>query len=138
MLARFANGVPVAAELTDPVAESAAETAAPAVFDYAKALAAQDQEMVEIVAEAFVAQWPADKQKLREALGKSELNVVLYTAHALKGTLSMFGAAPAAYLAAQMETMASESDAAGIGRILDFFEIEVERLLEEMAGFTAQ
>jgi PAS domain S-box-containing protein len=138
MLARFANGVPVAAELTDQVAESTAETAAPAVFDYAKALAAQDQEMVEIVAEAFVAQWPVDKQKLREALGKSELNVVLYTAHALKGTLSMFGAAPAAHLAAQMETMASESDAAGIGRILDFFEIEVERLLEEMAGFTAQ
>jgi response regulator RpfG family c-di-GMP phosphodiesterase len=138
MLERFAKGVPVPAELSDPVAESAVETAAPAVFDYAKALAAQDQEMVEIVAEAFVAQWPADKLKLREALGKSELNVVLYTAHALKGTLSMFGAAPAAHLAAQIETMASESDAAGIGRILDFFVLEVERLLAEMSDFTAQ
>ena len=78
-----------------------------AAFDYAAALAEQDQEMVDIVAQAFVRQWPHDLRNLREALAQADWPRVGYTAHALKATLSLFGAAPASALAAQMEACAA-------------------------------
>lgn len=87
-------------------------------FDYAAALAAQDQEMVEIVAQAFVDQWPGDLKKMGDALKDADFNGVLYTVHALKGTLSLFGALPASALATQIEGLAGRSDAASISSLL--------------------
>ena len=98
-------------------------------FDYAKALAAQDQEMVEIVAQAFLDQWPEDLKKVRDAMKSADYKVVLYTSHALKGTLSIFGAVPASELAMQIETLAGQSDGASMAALIDPFALEVERLL---------
>jgi HPt (histidine-containing phosphotransfer) domain-containing protein len=98
-------------------------------FDYATALAAQDQEVVEIVAQAFVDQWPDDLKKMREALECADYKVILYTSHALKGTLSMFGALPASELAMQIESLAGQSDGTCIAPLIDPFALEVEHLL---------
>ena len=106
-------------------------------FDYAGALAAQDQEMVEIVADAFVDQWPEDWKKMGEAMAHGDFNVVLYTSHALKGTLSMFGALPASQLAALIEGYAAQGDAESIDALLAPFATEVERLLTVMKSIAA-
>jgi CheY-like chemotaxis protein/HPt (histidine-containing phosphotransfer) domain-containing protein len=103
-------------------------TAAPGNFDYARALQAADQEIVEIIAQAFVEQWPEDLQKIQESLAGGDLKSVLHTAHALKGTLSMFGARPASELAQRMEALAGAEDAMGITPLIAPLTTEVEKL----------
>lgn len=75
-------------------------------FDYEKALAASDQYVVDIVADVFAEQWPLDLKKMTEALAGGEMSPLLHTAHALKGTLGMFGARPAVDLAQELEMLA--------------------------------
>jgi len=75
-------------------------------FDYEKALAASDQDVVDIVADVFAEQWPLDMKKMTEALAGGEMSPLLHTSHALKGTLGMFGARPAVELAQELEKLA--------------------------------
>ncbi|MBV5299628.1 MAG: response regulator [Rhodoferax sp.] len=81
-------------------------------FDYAAALRSSDQEVVDIIAEIFIAQWPLDVQKMRQALERQDAVVLWHTAHALKGSLGMFGARPAVALAAELERMMSDQQPA--------------------------
>lgn len=84
---------------------------APALeFDYEQALAQSDQEVVDIVADVFMAQWPIDVKKMTDALAIGDQSSWLHTAHALKGTLGMFGAKPAVNLAEQLEKLAAGGD----------------------------
>lgn len=75
-------------------------------FDYGVALRSSDQEVVDIISEVFVAQWPLDVKKMRQALAQGDLVPLRHTAHALKGSLGMFGARPAVGLAAELEQLA--------------------------------
>ena len=87
-------------------------------FDYGAALKLADQEVIEIISEAFVDQWPAELEKINNGVSCGDLTVVMHTAHALKGTLSMFGAAPASALAAQMEQLAMRKDVEGVNALV--------------------
>ncbi len=78
-------------------------------FDYVQALAASDQEVVDIVKEVFMAQWPVDLDKMTAALASGDMSPLLHTAHALKGTLGLFGAKPATQLALELEKMAADA-----------------------------
>jgi len=98
-------------------------------FDYAKAMTHVDQEVLEIIAQAFVDQWPEDLKKMRDGLESGDLQAVLHVAHALKGTLSMFGAKPASELAYQIEQGSMRSDTVGIVEILPALVVEMERLI---------
>jgi CheY-like chemotaxis protein/HPt (histidine-containing phosphotransfer) domain-containing protein len=102
---------------TRPAPLIAVAPSAPA-FDYLAALRRADQEVVEIISEAFVDQWPAELGKISDGLACGDLTVVMHTAHALKGTLSMFGAAPASALAAQMEQCALRQDFDGVSAVV--------------------
>jgi CheY-like chemotaxis protein len=124
MLARYADAVTVPAVLA-----AVASAPAAAVFDYVAALAAADQEIVGIIAEAFVEQWPVDLEKIRKALARGDCKVVLHTSHALKGTLSMFGARPASELAARIEAAAAREDQPSIAQWLTPLQEQVEPLL---------
>ena len=75
----------------------------PPPYDYAAALAASDQEVVEIIAHVFVQQWPTDLQKMHSAMAGADYRSLMRTSHALKGTLGMFGAKPCVNLAMQIE-----------------------------------
>jgi CheY-like chemotaxis protein len=97
-------------------------------FDYAAGLVAMDQEILEIIGQAFLDQWPQDMEKLHHHLGLQEPLPVLHTAHALKGTLAMFGADPASQLAARIETLAGRGDVALIEPLLPAFVAEVDYL----------
>ncbi|MBI4741447.1 MAG: response regulator [Betaproteobacteria bacterium] len=97
-------------------------------FDYAAALAAADQEMVGIVAGIFLDHYPDDLQKMRDALAVGDLDPVLFTAHALKGTLAMFGADPARELAHRIEQQAKHGDPLELGQLIDDLIEETEQL----------
>ena len=135
MLQRFATPSPqvsVPGALTTDDALSTGMQALQA-FDYAAGLAAMDQEIREIIAQAFIDQWPEDLRKLRSGLSGNNLMLVLHTAHSLKGTLSMFGAKPASELARQMESLAGRSDASRMAELLEPLRVEVEQLLVAIA-----
>ncbi len=100
-----------------------------AAFDYAAGLKQMDQEVLDIIAQAFLDQWPIDIEKIRSALQQGEMQTLLHTAHALKGTTAMFGAAPASALAARMESAAAAGNAAAIAPLLEPFVQETQKLL---------
>ena len=72
-------------------------------FDYVHALAQADREVLEIITETFAAQWPQDLLSLQNALQQGDCARLQQITHALKGSLRMFGAEPAAEIAQQME-----------------------------------
>ena len=103
-------------------------------FDYVAGLATVDQEILHIVMQPFLDQWPLDIEKMHMATYNRELATVLHTAHALKGTLAMFGAQPASDLAASIERCALRSDAAGVEQLLAPLTEEVGHLLDAIAN----
>ena len=104
-------------------------TPAPAFFDYAMALQGVDQEVIGIIAEPFMEEWPRDLVKLHKALGGGDLKTILHVSHSLKGTLAMFGARPASELAYQMERQAHRGDADDIAEATQALTREVNQLL---------
>ena len=140
MLQRFATPSPQVSVPGALTTDDALNTGMQALqaFDYAAGLATMDQEIREIIAQAFIDQWPEDLRKLRTGLSGNNLMLVLHTAHSLKGTLSMFGAKPASELARQMESLAGRSDASRMAELLEPLRVEVEQLLVAIAaGITA-
>jgi len=75
-------------------------------FDYAEAIKTADQDIVDIISDIFIAQWPVDAAKMASASMDGDFVAVMHIAHALKGTLGMFGARPAVTLAAELERLA--------------------------------
>jgi HPt (histidine-containing phosphotransfer) domain-containing protein len=66
---------------------------------------------------------------MRSGYAAGDLKSVMHTAHALKGTLSMFGAKPASELASQIEKCALGTDTAGIPELLEKLVVEMDILL---------
>jgi DNA-binding response OmpR family regulator len=116
---------PVKVEL--PAAEPAAGLVSG--FDYDLALSLADQEVVGIIADIFLEQWPLDKQKMQQALREGDLKIMLHTSHAMKGTLAMFGAKPASELAYAIEQLASQGGSVGLSELLAAMQIEVDYLV---------
>ena len=63
-------------------------------FDYAQAVAEEDNEIVAIVTPTFLATFPLDVVSLRRALATGDLAGLHRTAHSIKGTCALFGATP--------------------------------------------
>jgi len=78
-------------------------------FNYAVAVRASDQEVVEIISEVFVAQWSTDLTTMQQALEQGDPAPLQRTAHALKGTLGLFGAKPAVTFAAELEKLTGDA-----------------------------
>ncbi len=100
-----------------------------APFDYAAALRQADQEILDIIAQPFREAWPQEQQKIIEGLA-GDFALMERTAHALKGTLSMFGAKPASALAARLERSAQATDASAVQALAGALCTEVERMME--------
>jgi CheY-like chemotaxis protein/HPt (histidine-containing phosphotransfer) domain-containing protein len=96
------HDVAIASTVEAPSLSSFDEAMA-ADFDYVGALQASDQEVVDIIADVFQAQWPVDLARIQAALTTDDLSPVMHAAHSLKGTLGLFGAQPAVKLARQLE-----------------------------------
>jgi CheY-like chemotaxis protein/HPt (histidine-containing phosphotransfer) domain-containing protein len=135
LLARPAPQVPQGVSV---VSEAASVRVPASNFDYAASLVTVDQEIVSIIAQAFIDQWPDDLSKLRRGLATSDLPLVLHTAHALKGTLSTFGAVPASQLAHRMESGAAARNAAAIEGLVDPLADEVGKLIAALGAVLAE
>ena len=98
-------------------------------FDYAAGIGSVDAEVVGIIAEPFLAEWPLDLVRLQVALAADDIKGVLHLAHSLKGTLAMFGARPASEVAAQLERQSHVGDATGMAALVDQLTSEVAQLL---------
>lgn len=98
-------------------------------FDYDRALAGADTEMVEIITDTFMEQWPVDLQKMIQGLSQKDLASVGRVSHALKGTLAMFGAMPAADLARQVETDCADGVADTLSGLISQLTGEVKQLI---------
>ena len=124
--------------LADSEESGTLQPAEPA-FDHDAALAAADQEVVEIIAGTFLGQWPQDLRRMQHALQAGDLKPVLHIAHALKGTLAMFGATPAVGLAQQIEALAFRQEAAPIAGLVEALAQAVAHLNEALgrAGHVA-
>jgi PAS domain S-box-containing protein len=101
----------------------------PVEFDYGAAMKRVDQEVLEIISDAFIEQWPDELAKIQQGLSTGDLNVVLHTTHALKGTLSMFGAVPASELAHRMEQFAIRGEASAIVELVAPLVAELDDLI---------
>jgi len=111
---------------SSPVDAPASDCPQDFAFDYASGIQSMDQEILEIIGQAFLDQWPEDIGKIHEGLSSQEAEPILHTAHALKGTLAMFGAEPASELAARMETSARNGNLSDITRLVAPLESEVQ------------
>jgi CheY-like chemotaxis protein len=112
-------------KMTEPVPPIPRQPA----FDYDAALAASDQEVVEIIADVFIDQWPIDLGKLNQSLAAGDLKPVMHVAHALKGTLAMFGARPAAVIASRVEAQSGRGESEGLDELVADMVVEVEQLI---------
>jgi hypothetical protein len=72
-------------------------------FDYAQALAAADEEVLEIISATFVAQFPKDIAALRTAIAARDFAPMQRVAHSLKGTCALFDALPMIELSRELE-----------------------------------
>jgi PAS domain S-box-containing protein len=120
---------------TGPVPMAKETAPAPrAGFDYAAGLRAMDQEILDIIGQAFVDQWPHDLGAMQQARANTDAQSMMHAAHALKGTLAMFGAVPASNVAAEIEVLARQGDVAGAAGWVDTLEGEVSGLLEALSA----
>jgi PAS domain S-box-containing protein len=101
-------------------------------FDYASALCAADQEVVDIIADVFQEQWPIDLARMREAAGAPDQSGVLHAAHSLKGTLGLFGAKPAVLLARQIEEMIQRAQQTAQTCDKSDIDLQIGRLITEV------
>lgn len=133
MLKRITDDRSQMAELQSVHAELAAASDFSSLgFDYQASLAAMDQEIRGIIEQAFIDEWPVDLTKLRVALASEDMRSMGRTAHALKGTLSMFGALPASELASEIETLAAGPNAHLAGALVEPLRVQVEQLIAAM------
>jgi two-component system, sensor histidine kinase and response regulator len=91
-------------------------------------------ELIEIFKEEF----PRLLEELRQAVAREEVKNVETTSHALKGMLLGLSVTRGAELVARLEQMAREGKTAGFADALTDFEGEVEGLLAELDGYTAE
>ena len=107
-------------------------------FDYAGALAQSDQEVVNIVADTWMGLWPAERQRIEQALALRDLDVLQRTAHALKGTLGLFGAERASLLAQRLELEVRRGAAAQLDQLVPQLLQEVAALVVALSAHTRQ
>ena len=62
-------------------------------------------------------------------MAQGDLKPVLHLAHALKGTLAMFGARPAVELAQRMELLVVQGETEGLDELMEALHVEVAQLV---------
>ncbi|MCV2367751.1 PAS domain-containing protein [Roseateles oligotrophus] len=134
MVQRYLPALAGAASTQPAPAPAPPPIAAMTEFDYAAALREVDQEVIAIVSTIFVRRWPLELEKLRVALLAGELETLLHSGHALKGTLGMFGARPAAALAHQIEGDAELGRLDDMAELIEGLGIQVSLLLQALAN----
>jgi two-component system sensor histidine kinase/response regulator len=104
-------------------------TSPQSAFDYDAALSASDEEVVHIITDVFMDQWPIDLDQLNQSIGSGEREPLKHVAHALKGTLAMIGALPAAEIARQIEVQSGNGTLESLAGMVSGMVAEVDQLI---------
>ncbi len=103
-------------------------------FDYGVAVSSMDSEIIEIIAPAFLEHYRRELDALRQAIAHQDSATTERRAHALKGTLAAFGAQPAEYCAAQLESLAKAGAHARLDALLADLAAEMEKLASALSA----
>jgi PAS domain S-box-containing protein len=135
-LAHKLGSIPAAARRgQNPAAlagHSAIDDLALADFDYAGALAAMDEDIVEVITPAFLEHFPQESAQLKAALAAADADAVHRLAHSMKGSLSVFGAGPATRRAGELEALARAGDLTNADAIARHLFGEASRLVHAL------
>jgi hypothetical protein len=108
--------------------------APPAAFDYGRALAAVDAEIVDIVGTVFLEHFPQDIAALRKASADRDFAVLQRTAHSLKSNCAIFGAQPMVDLARTLEHLAPDAGRDQVDALIDRLEAAFPALATLLAA----
>jgi len=98
-------------------------------FDYAAALAGEDREILEVVAQPFIDSFHRDIIALRNAMAGGDRDTLRRTAHSIKGNSAIFGATPMVQAARAIEQFDPDRDTdLDIDALIATLEEEFERL----------
>lgn len=95
-----------------------------------------EDEALELVSK-FLKALPAMKNDIKHALNNKIPSDLERSAHTLKGTVSIFFAAPSRELAAKLETMGRENNLANAEEVLSELEIELEKLCKALEEWSS-
>jgi signal transduction histidine kinase/ActR/RegA family two-component response regulator/HPt (histidine-containing phosphotransfer) domain-containing protein len=116
---------------------SSAPTRAP-VFDYQHALGGADATVVRIIAASFRDNWPGQLRALRESALRGDGAALRRGAHALRGVLGNFGAAPAVALTRRIELLGADGAVEQIGPLLPLLDDALQSLDQALLAWLAQ
>jgi HPt (histidine-containing phosphotransfer) domain-containing protein len=94
-----------------------------------------DRKLLSGLVEIFLSDSPKRLRTLRQAIEGKTPEALRQAAHALKGSLSNFGAAAAAAAAKKLETLGRAGTVEGATEILPILESEVERVKKAVSAF---
>jgi signal transduction histidine kinase/DNA-binding NarL/FixJ family response regulator len=101
----------------------------PASFDYAAAMRAMDQEIIEIITPTFLEHHQKEVRVLHESFERRDAECLRRCAYGLKGTLADFGAQPAERCAAEIESLAARKDLDSIAPLMTELTAEIGNLV---------
>ncbi len=106
----------------------AAAPAAEAPYDYRRALDGADPMVVRIIADSFRSNWPTQLRAIREAVQLRDAAQLQRNAHALRGVLGNFGAAPADALTRRMELLGTQGSVEQAVPLLPLLDAQLQAL----------
>jgi signal transduction histidine kinase/HPt (histidine-containing phosphotransfer) domain-containing protein len=120
-----------------------APTAAPsdvAVVDFSKIVerVGGDDALLKRMIATFLRDTPRRLTAIAAAIRKKDSANVASLAHALKGSISLFGAEPARLRAQELQELARSGDLAAVPGILIVLKEEIANLLENLRGYAQQ
>ena len=104
------------------------QLAPPVDLSAALEVVGDDMELLQMVVDMFLEEYPGQMEVLEEALAGQDAPGVEGAAHALKGILANIGSGPARDLAQNLETRGEESNFSGASAVLGKLNGEIERL----------
>jgi CheY-like chemotaxis protein/nitrogen-specific signal transduction histidine kinase len=97
-------------------------------LDQALQVVGGDRDLLQEAVELFLAQdYPRQLRDLRKGVERRDAQAVKTAAHGIKGSLVSFGGRAAHGLALRLETMGRENKLAGVERVLDELEAQVDQ-----------
>lgn len=97
-----------------------------------------DLELAREIAGVFETRGPELLQALTSAIAKNDVQAVFYAAHALKGTLAVFGAASTVHFLERLESEAAMGKLAGVSGAEKRLAADVQQLRQELVARFSQ
>ncbi len=97
-----------------------------------------DVDLLKRMIKIFLKDYPKKIALLRHALARKDAAALAATAHALKGSISIFGAAEARHLAEELQNMGRQSQISGAAERLKQLEEQIVILEKKLRGYTRE